>query len=419
MSLLASDPQVVLDREFPYESRYLTLFVKFSVLLQHPNFFCFFNEEQLFDPNYLGFGGYRPGTEDVSPERRASYLPRENAGSWARAMWEKFNADIAQRQPQARFYAEKAPLWLAPHVRQLFPCLTLYNVRDPRDIFISANAFMKKRQTLSFARAAGDTDRDHARRLALAFANCFANYDADRSRSDVLLVTYEELVQARAAVVERIRVLTGLSLTAALREVDSPEVEAHATAPDRQASVARWRSEPISEDVVRFLEQTLNEEMTALGYPLSLSTRDSAFPRIGFGRENQGILGPFGNLSRYGYLESKPEHAIAHVRGHDFHINVPLQPFSAHEVKEIWACVQGDIGNHCSLYWRQRDTRFSEQACIHVPHAPSPVWLIVPFRVAQHPEWKGEITKLRLDLFNNCTQPHRGIGRIRWVQLVS
>ena len=417
MSLLASDQQVAMDRQFPYESRYLTLLAKFALLLQHPNFFIHFNEEQLFDPNYLGFGGYRPGTEDSVNAPSANYMPREDAASWARAMWEKLGADVARQQPEARFYAEKAPLWLAPRVRQFFPCFTLYNFRDPRDIFISANAFMKKRQALGFGRAAGDSDRDHSRRLALAFANCFENYYADRARSDVLLVTYEELVQERAAVVEKLRRLTGLSLITAADEVNNPETEEHATARDRKSSVARWRSEPIPEEVVGLLELTLGEAMRSLGYPLSFPSEVPLYSRIGMGRENTGRAG----LTRFfghGYLEPMSDYAVAHVRGNDFHISLPLEPFPADQVKELWACVQGEIGNHFSLYWRRRDTQFSEQACVHVPYGPSPDWAVVPFRVAQHPEWKGEITKLRLDLFNNYTQPHQGIGRIRWVQLV-
>lgn len=418
MSLLASDPHVALDRQFPYESRYLTLVVKFALLLQHPGFFIHFNEEQLFDPNYLGFGGYRPGTDESSTVSSANYMPREDAASWVRAMWEKLTADVIRRQPDARLYAEKAPLWLAPRVRQLFPCFTVYNFRDPRDIYISANAFMKKREALGFGRVAGDSDRDHARRLALAFANCFENYYADRVRKDVLLVTYEELMRERAVVVDKIRSLTGLNLITAAGERDSSEVENHATARDRKSSVARWRSETIPEDVIRTLELTLGEAMSFLGYPLSLPSTVALYSRVCMGQAGTGLAA----LTRFfghGYLEARSEYALAHVRGNDFHISLPFEPFPADQVKEVWACVQGEIGNHLSLYWRRRDTQFSEQSCVHVPYGPSPDWSVVPFRVGRHPEWKGEITKLRLDLFNNYTQPHHGTGRIRWVQLVN
>jgi hypothetical protein len=415
MSVLGSHPQVALDREFPYESRYLTLFVKFALLLQHPDFFTSFDEEKLFDPNYLGFGGHRPGTASVAAQVPSQYLPMEQTSIWVRTMWEKFSSNIFHCRPQSLFYAEKAPLWLAPRVRYFFECFTLYNVRDPRDIFISANAFMKKRNALGFGRAAGDSDRDHARRLALAFLCTFENYYADRDRKDVLLVRYEDFVLHRTAVTDKICRLTGLSPFQASQEEDTQLVDSHTTAADREGSVARWRSEPIAEDVVRLLEQILQEEMILLGYPLSLASGPSAVRTISF---SQSRVNPVIRFSRHGCLLQKPEYALAHVRGHDFHIYLPLEPFPAEHVKEVWVCIQGDIGNHFSLYWRRRDTRFSENASIHVPCGPSPAWSVVPFSVGRHPEWRGEITKLRLDLFNNFTQPHRGIGRIRWVRLV-
>jgi hypothetical protein len=415
MSLLGSHSEVAIDRIFPYESRYLTLFAKFALLLQRPDFFEAFNEEQLMDLSYLGFGGHRPSTARPDRAVREQSIPREDARNWLRDLWRKFSSDVRRQQPGKRAYAEKAPIWLAPLVRDHLRCFTLYNVRDPRDIFISANAFIKKRNAMGFCRTAEDSDSDHARHLALAFATAYENYRADRDRGDVFLVRYEDFVLNRAAIAGKICRFAGLSPATSVVGDDESQLDRHRTAADQERSVERWRTEPIPEEVVRLFEQTLAEEMTALQYPVSLGHQPCR--TIRFTERTLG-LNPLIRISRHGYLKSGAEHALARIFGPDFHIYLPVDAFCADEVKEIWVCVQGDIGNHLSLYWRGRDTRFREEASIHIRYTPSPAWAIVSFRVHQHAAWKGEICKLRLDLFNNHTRPHRGIGRLRWVRFV-
>src|SRR5512146_636637 len=118
MSSLGSDPRVAFDREFPYESRYLTYFAKLDLLLQRPDLLKFFQPQQLFELNHLGFGGYMPGTDYVPDFSPFVYLPRGDWGSWLLEMWRKFTADVQREMPQAAFYAEKAPVWLVPFLRQ-------------------------------------------------------------------------------------------------------------------------------------------------------------------------------------------------------------------------------------------------------------------------------------------------------------
>ena len=152
MSLLGSDPRVAFDRAFPYENRYLTYFAKFVLLLQRPDLLQYCQPQQLFELNYLGFGGYMPGPDYVPEFSPYVFLPRSDAGDWFAEMWWKFSQDVQREIPEAAFYAEKAPVWLAPMLRQFLDVVTIYNFRDPRDIFLSSNAFMKKSNTLGFAR---------------------------------------------------------------------------------------------------------------------------------------------------------------------------------------------------------------------------------------------------------------------------
>jgi hypothetical protein len=413
MWLLGTDPRVKFDREFPYENRYLAYFVKFALLLQRPDLLQFFNPQQLYELEYLGFGGYRPGADYVPASSPYVYLPRDAATDWLRELWAQFCGPIVKEAPDSVFYSEKAPLWLAPLLRLAMPCFTVYNVRDPRDLFLSTNAFMKKTKALGFARSSSDTDKDHARRLAQAFLNTFDNYHADRARSDTLLVRYEDYVLDRAAVAEKLQRITGVMPRA---EADEPYVGGHATTTDPRQSVNRWTREPIPADIVLYLEGLLHEEMAALGYTPSLGKPATPAGMISFA-EGESKLAKIDHSSD-GILQPDADCAVAQVRGPDFHIFLPVEPFEAEKVKEVWVSVSGEIGDMFSLYWRRRDTRFSENARIDVAYVPSPHWSILTLPVYTHPEWKGTITELRLDLFNSHLRPHQGSGRIRWVRLV-
>jgi hypothetical protein len=413
MALLGSDSRVAFDRTFPYESRYLTYFAKFASLLQRPDMFQFLSAPQLFNPNYLNFGGPPPDLKYVPPYPPELYVARGDFSTWLRELWRKFSCDLKQHSDRSAFYAEKAPDWLAPMVRPCMDCFTIYNIRDPRDIFISTNAFMKKLNTTGFSRSEGDTDCEHARRMGIAFIQTVQNYLSDRDRPDTLLVRYEDYALDQEKVMERISSMTGLELR---ENTDKAHFDHHATAKDINSSVNRWTREPIPAEVVSYLERILHEDMAAVGYQLSQSVMDSPARRISFapGRTDLRRL----EHSSDGVLEQSADCAVARVKGPDFYITLPVEPFPAKAIRELWICVKGEIGSVMSLYWRGRDRKFAETSAIHVPYRPAQHWSVLVLPTATHPEWKDEITELRLDLFNSFDKPHKGTGYIRWVQLV-
>lgn len=412
MSLLGSDPRVTFDRAFPYENRYLTYFAKFALLLQHPDLLQYCQPQQLFELNYLGFGGYTPGPDYVPEYSPYVYLPRSDAGAWFLEMWRKFSEDVLRVRSDAAFYAEKVPLWLAPMLRQYMEVITIYNLRDPRDIFLSSNAFMNKRNGLGFARTAEQSDYDHARRITQAFLNNFENYYHDHKRQDTLLVRYEDYVSQKPVVLESIKKLTGTDLKPDSDYFNS----AHATVRDVRESVERWKREAIAPGIVLLMERILHEELKALGYSLSVLDGNRPAQTISFADERTNVA----KLahSSHGALQPDGDCALVQVRGPDFHMYLPVEPFEAAEVSEVWVSLSGGVGNIASLYWRRRDTRFGESSAIHLSYSPAPHWGMLTFPVHTHPEWQGRITELRLDVFNSHLRPNAGIGRIRSLRLV-
>jgi hypothetical protein len=119
-----------------------------------------------------------------------------------------------------------------------------------------------------------------------------------------------------------------------------------------------------------------------------------------------------------GYLEKAADYAVVKVRGIDFWIILPFEPFDAERVKEVWVSARGDIGEVFSLYWHGPHSHFSEERTITVRYTPSSHWSVLSFPVNTHPQWRGTIRELRLDLFNGNRPPHQGSGQVRWVRLV-
>jgi len=411
MSMLGTDPRVAFDREYPFESRYLLYFVKFALLCRRPDLFQFLTPEQLFDFDYIGFGGPLPSNYAFNGNAENS-LPQLPLDEFVKELWALFSKHVSRAHPEFEFHAEKAPSWLSPIVRQFMPCYTIYNVRDPRDIFISANAFMKKRNYMGFARVAEDTDVDHARHIALAFINTFENYYADRKRDDSMLLRYEDFVLRRDKVAKELHRLCGIvPKTKSGFEFFS----IHRTAKDLEHSVDRWKSDPIPEQVVLFLERSLRDEMRELGYTIS-QPRQHPCPAVSF-RNGDMDLSSLA-CSSDGSLETAGEYATVKIRGVDFWIILPLESFEASQTKEVWVSVQGEIGDVFSLYWHGPNSEFAEQRCMTQSYTPSAHWTVLSFPVYRHPEWQGKIVKLRLDLFNAVRGPHNGSGKIRWMRLI-
>jgi hypothetical protein len=127
---------------------------------------------------------------------------------------------------------------------------------------------------------------------------------------------------------------------------------------------------------------------------------------------------PTMSCSADGALRREGDVATVTVTGGDFWIELPSDPFRADTIAEVWACLRGDTGDHCSLYWRGPREAFAEERCAHVPFRPGPHWRVVRFRVGGQRRWRGTVEQLRLDLFNGAVTPGRG-GEVRWVRLVS
>jgi hypothetical protein len=401
MNLLSTDPAVSCDRAYPFETRQLSYIAKLSSIAENRFPSPVFTPDHLYDFSDSSFGpqpwpGHRT-TNDVE---------------WLPSLWRSLEAKLLNQQPTARFYAEKAPMWLPSLVRRTVPCSVIHLFRDPRDIFISSNAFMQRNHYYGFHRTEADTDLDHARRLSLEYVNYFENYLADiRTNESWFLLRYEDFVLQPASFLAWLR---DLGLQPKHEQADDYR-STHQTASSASHSVGRWKRENLATDVNDFFVRHLHREMKVLGYDEGIEFADLC-PSFEF---RLGQPAPMPSNPAHGHVDLEQEFATVHIEGPDFSIIPPCDPFDAADFREVWVSAAGNIGDHFSLYWRNATAPFSEERVLHVPYTPGSHWRVVRFPTGSHPLWRGDVHELRLDLFNSSDPSRRGTGRIRWMRLIS
>lgn len=414
MALLGTDPRVRFDRVYPFEHRHLTYLTKFALLNQRQSVasplgqgeLCDYYDHRLSNFPWVSLSeGARP--ETLLGLSTAEVLP---------PLWQAFAASVVRQYPKATHYAEKVPAWMPAAVRALLPCRTVHLVRDPRDVFLSANAFMKARhESAGFGRQEQDTDLDHARNLAGGLLDFFENARADQGRPDCLLIRYEDLIRDREGTTRKLNDFLGLKLDPNPDRAIRDYLQTHRTSPSVDASVGRWRREPVAAGVIETLEGPLHAAMSECGYapvsapvlalppfefPASLKRRD----RLYFSPHGKMKLGPTGT-------------ADVTVTGEDFYVELPPAPFAAPAVQEVWLCFKGRTGNLCSLYWNGPREGFSDERVVHGNYLAADHWQVMRFPVATHPRWRGTVERLRVDAFNGPVE--KGFaGQLRWLRLV-
>lgn len=397
MALLATDPRVAFERRYPFEDRYLAYLVKFCLLTGRPGPSPHVDSVQLTDYYDDRFGSvpwWAPGLAE------RALMP--SSSECFQSLWQAFSASARATSDRLTHYAEKVTEWIPAVIRNDVPCRTINLVRDPRDVFLSARDFVRVRGAVGFGMGDGTSELDAARHTAHAWLSYAENARADRTRPDTIALRYEDMVQEPETSAARLSAFLGLQLVPA--EAPAEYLDLHRTSVDVSTSVGRWLREPLS-DVVRIcLETQLGDRMVDHGY-----------------RPSDGAQRPLEIPSRperalNGTVQAIEGAMLISVGTEDF--SMELQPTSlrATSMDEIWACVQGDTGDHCSIYWRGE--AFSEERSVHVKFRPGRHWQILRFPVGKHPRWRDVIDQLRIDLFNGNVA-HAAGGRLRWIRYVT
>ncbi len=167
----------------------------------------------------------------------------------------------------------------------------------------------------------------------------------------------------------------------------------------------------------RSLGRSLQEAMASLGFELS-GVRAMALPSIEF-PALQDRIASFPCSAHCNLSAEDPSGVRVKAVGLDCWFALPLEPFDAQSVQGIWVSLLCQTGADCSLLWRARGERFSEDRSIRVRVRPDLHWQVLRFRVCTHALWRSKVTELRLDLGNGVSGSIRTDVCVRWVRFIA
>jgi len=262
MQLLGTSNEIVFDRVYPFEVRYLTYLVRWAMALkeQVPP-----TDEWNFGTRFTEPGGF----VGPFPSLEAHYW--DGDAMWKQALvstWERFSQVVFEKHggdAHPKYYAEKSAPWLSTYLKDIIPYRVVLLVRDPRDTFLSITAFNKKRGVPDFSRRKWEGDMAFAKRWVGLMRKRAEVAKKEQETTNSMLVRYEDLVSDLAGQAQRLGDWLDVELNAQQVESQVGDFAHHMTSESPILSVGRWRRE-MSPRLSAFITKELHDELTCFGY---------------------------------------------------------------------------------------------------------------------------------------------------------
>jgi len=262
MQLLGTSNEIVFDRVYPFEVRYLTYLTRWAAVLK----------EQVVPTNDWNFG-----SQFTEPDGFVGPFPSLDAQYWDnKAMWEqailsswiKFSQVAIEKHSvdiSPKYYAEKSAPWLPACLRGVLPYRAILLVRDPRDVFLSITSFNKKRGYPAFSRRRWESDMAFAKRWVVILRKRADVAKVEVDLSSGILVKYEDLISDLAVQAQRLEEWLGVELNARQVDDQADKFSHHMTSESPSLSVNRWRRER-STRWSDCLTRELSDVLSSFGY---------------------------------------------------------------------------------------------------------------------------------------------------------
>jgi sulfotransferase family protein len=272
MRLLATSDQIAFERRYPYEFRYFSYLWRWSRLLDREDW-----DEGWDHADLETMAGAREPWVGPPPWLpRDLFAPGKGGASMASSCfelaWHEFSARAARRLADerdsaidVRYYAEKHMGTMDIDWRAMPPLRVLVLLRDPRDIFVSREAFDRKRGGGGFR---GDLDpgspEDLARFVTMHRRRLRWILDVEKDQSNVV-IRYDDLVNDLHGVAGRIERALWVQLDPDEALADADLRSRHVSAASPAESIGRWRHE-LSPGIAQRISEELAEELASLGF---------------------------------------------------------------------------------------------------------------------------------------------------------
>ncbi len=279
MRLLATSPEIAVPGGYPYEGKYFAYLWRWSRLLERRD------KSDLWTEGDLASLAQEAGKPLIGPPLWSFDLPHaagKTQPSISRQMfelaWEEFSRRAANQvrdehgdpEVEVRYYAEKhLDTWLVD-LDRLPPLNVLILLRDPRDTFVSFQAFDAiRRERGGMFEAAhpapGETKAERTTRF-IERERDRLRWIADLSAGEKFPVfRYEDLVTDLPRQARRLENLLSVRLDPKAAASDAKLLGLHISAQTPKASVGRWKREMRPELAEQF-NRELGDELKTLGY---------------------------------------------------------------------------------------------------------------------------------------------------------
>lgn len=270
MRLLATSPEVAMERSYPFEHKYFAYLWRWSRLLDRPA-----GMSDNWDASSLTTLSGELEGEMVGPPPWMSREMMDSLRSDVPMGRQAFNmmwGEMSRRavgearrhfgdEAAPRYYAEKHNQTWKTNLTELPPVRLVIVLRDPRDTYVSIREFTRVEPQMTPLRL------EHFIALQRERLEWIARMlDGELVHGEpATVVLYEDLVREPEMVAEALRTDLGISVSDKEARDDKELARRHRTSPDAISSIGRWRTELEPEPAER-ISADLEPQLARLGF---------------------------------------------------------------------------------------------------------------------------------------------------------
>ncbi len=265
MHLLRSSEKVLVPGGYPYECRYLSYAMRYSMVpgltKDKAGVIANYNPDNIQSPSDLPIGPipYKELMQHGSLDLEKKLF---------KEVWKVLSNELLLLyKSKAVYYAEKVVLDLADKITESIDgSKSIYLIRDPRAELLSIMDFNRKRGYSAFGWREGDTPLQYAKQMIPSRRAFFKNCSKfSQASGNQLLVRYEDLVLRPLDTLQNLNDYLSLDLSIDILEDAGQEFAQHRTEQDAAKSISKWRNE-LSSDVINTFSTLMGEQLSSMGY---------------------------------------------------------------------------------------------------------------------------------------------------------